>query len=122
MRVNMFAVRNRQKWRGYPCPSPCPKGGRVSDQNSDQVRAGRVEFLERFEFNTWGTITFREPRFSARGALRAAIYAVRKVCPRVQSGRTAAFVVAEQHESGAWHVHLLMRVDVEDLGLLCREI
>jgi hypothetical protein len=75
-----------------------------------------VAFLGKFKFDCWFTLTFRNPAQSSILAIDRAVRLVNLVVKRTKI-KVSAFIVAEQHRSGTFHCHGLMR-----LGALSAEI
>ena len=72
-------------------------------------KQGWIVFLERFNFDAWGTVTYRVPTRSAGTAIRRAVRTLRKFYRGIGVRKIRAFIVAEPHESGCYHAHLLFK-------------
>jgi len=73
-----------------------------------------VNFLERFGFDVWFTLTFRDPVYSGGQAIRRT---VRMLCQAFRGvgikGRNLAFIVAGEHSlGGTYYTHGMMRLDM----------
>jgi hypothetical protein len=75
-----------------------------------------TSFLAKFKFDCWFTLTYRNPAQSSILAIDRAARLINLVVKRTKL-HIAAFIVAEQHRSGTFHCHGLMR-----LGALSAEI
>jgi len=79
-------------------------------RKKQEIQVAWAGFLERFNFDTWFTLTYREPAQSAILAVDRAVRLVKTVCKRLKIS-VAVFIVAEQHRNGSYHCHGLMRLD-----------
>jgi hypothetical protein len=81
-----------------------------------ELQTAWAAFLGKFKFDCWFTLTYRNPAQSGILAIDRAVRLINLVVKRTKL-HIAAFVVAEQHRSGTYHCHGLMR-----LGALSVEI
>lgn len=84
---------------------------------AEKLQTSWIEFLERFKFDCWFTLTFRVPSASAGLAIDRASRLIAKVSRRLRIMGLLAFVVAERHSNGTYHCHGLLR-----LGALSDEV
>jgi hypothetical protein len=84
-------------------------------QQLQKIQAGWIEFLRRFDFDCWFTITFREPAQSAMLACDRAVRALRCVTERLKLSGLDAFIVGEGHRhGGAYHAHGMLALHALD--------
>jgi hypothetical protein len=81
--------------------------------DGEAVRSGWLEFLGRYFFNVFFTITFMNPASSSILALDRATKVLTKFHDSIDQG-LLGFVVAEQHQSGLYHVHGLLQLQCFD--------
>lgn len=82
------------------------------------------EFLNRFEYDCFFTLTYREPAQSAMLAIDRASRLLGKFYDNLDRPLNA-FVVAEQHRNGSYHAHGLLELkglDREADVMLCRAL
>jgi hypothetical protein len=73
------------------------------------LQEGWSSFLSRFGFDCFFTLTFRNPAWSAECAVDRACRLLRKFFKH-RHMKLDAFVVAEQHLNGCYHVHGMLRL------------
>lgn len=75
-----------------------------------QLRQEWVNFLERFGFDVWFTVTFKDSANSAGLAIDRTVRLLRRACKGVKI-ECDAFIVAEEHNlGGTYHTHGMMRL------------
>jgi hypothetical protein len=74
-----------------------------------EQKQGWIQFLGGLGFDTWFTITFRDNAMSATLAIDRTKRLLKRACKEIKR-ECNAFIVAEQHLSGAYHTHGMMRV------------
>lgn len=78
---------------------------------TSMVVVGWESWLRLQGFDCFFTVTFREPQSSAKAAIRKVSRVLSKFYDSM-GGEVAAFLAAEPHVSGVYHVHGLMRLGV----------
>ena len=78
-----------RRWRTHP---------------SIQQRIALTDYLQGLPWSMWGTVTFRDGRFSARSARRAAERLGKQL-----HGLEAGLWAIEPHKSGGYHQHWLLK-------------
>ena len=84
---------------------------------SDELREAWADWLSQFGFQAFYTQTFAEPVLYPRLAMDRAWAVLRALCGRYGVG-VQAFLVAEEHKSGAYHAHGLVRTFPHPVMLL----
>lgn len=93
--------------------------GKVRQNNVDtELQRAWIQFLSRFNFNVYFTLTFRFSAPSADCAISRTIRFLRAVSKSYRVD-IFSFIVAEQHRSGTYHTHGML---VLDALLLEREV
>ena len=82
---------------------------------SRELKQSWAEFLGKFGFDVWFTLTFRDGASSATLAVDRTARLLKRACKSIKM-ECNAFIVAEQHINGTYHSHGLMR-----LGALTEE-
>jgi hypothetical protein len=77
--------------------------------NRQEQKQAWVKFLNGLGFDTWFTLTFRDGASSAGLAVDRAKRLLKRACKGIKI-ECNAFIVAEQHVNGTYHVHGMMRV------------
>lgn len=81
--------------------------------NKEHLIEEWVEFLDGFGYDCFFTLTFREPASSSILAIDRAAKLLSKFGKSIHF-YFSAFIVAEQHKSGMYHVHGLLRLGALD--------
>lgn len=80
----------------------------------EKLRAGWNQFLGGQGFDCFWTMTYKEPANSAGLAIDRSKRLLTNFYKSISKGaQVHAFIVAEQHLSGSYHVHGLMRLGVQ---------
>lgn len=93
-------------------------------QQRQDLKESWAKFLERFEFDCFFTLTYRAPATSAILSIDRASRLLGKFYDSLKIP-LQSFIVAEQHESGTYHAHGLLRLGTlnkENQVLLCRAL
>lgn len=91
-------------------------------EQREALLAGWSEFLGRFGFDCFATLTFKVPAATGQTALRRGIKFLRTFYKPLKR-KPFAFLCAEPHQSGSYHVHGLIRLESldEQHGYLMRQ-
>lgn len=78
-------------------------------KRGEELRSAWVTFLGKYAFDSWFTLTYRNPAQSSILAIDRAAKLVIRVCKHLKLN-LGAFIVAESHRNGSYHCHGLMRL------------